>query len=154
MKKEKLDLSQWKNIKARINTTDHNLVQILTAAYGNGPDVRVEIKDVVLDTVTFSPDKDVSTLQPILYKRNNRWFLIVGSGAIDQAIGKKELILEAKLISTPALKACRIEVPQPAMPAALPVVTAPVRYTPPPRREWTDKPTRTTPGPNTRRDRP
>lgn len=155
MKKEKLDLSQWKNVKLLFKGNEHNFSQVIIGAAG-GPLIRVEIKDLANVAVSDVPNNDVlldphsadtSKLSPILYKHGGKFYLLAGQEALAKAKAKEEVILEGHLISTVAFKNCRIVKPEPAAPdeptAIRQAFAAPTRSYPP----------RTTTGTGNRRDR-
>lgn len=154
MKKDKLDLSEWKNVKLVFNKHEHNADRLIVAA-GGGPLVKVEIKDLVIDQTVITPFEPNNTLTPIFYKHANKWHLLIGKVALAKAIDKEYVVLEGRLLSTPALKTSRIVVPSPDAPVA--PSTRPAYNSAPPR--YGRGPTstnslRTQAGPNTRRDRP
>lgn len=89
----------------------HKAVQVYHAAR-SAPEVRVEIKDLLLDhPASPTTDADPTLLDQaslLIYKYNGRWLVLTGMETVRKAIESKDTIVTAALISTPSLKKCRI----------------------------------------------
>lgn len=161
MKKVKLDPTAWKGMKLIFNKKEHEFDRVLVAA-ANGPAITLGIADLVLDSAEILPEHNTTSLTPVFYQFDGKWHLLVGKVALQAALDKKETVLDGHRISTPALKACRIQVAVPeSAPIQAPQVTPSRSYPPrtnngprtyPPRDQSNSL--RTHLGPNTRRDRP
>jgi hypothetical protein len=89
----------------------HKATQVYHAARA-APEVRVEIKDLLIDhpdAPKFYPDAaPMDRLSLLIYKYNGRWLVLTGLDIVRKAIADGHSIVAGALISTPSLKKCRI----------------------------------------------
>lgn len=126
------DTVQWKNVVFHFNGHKHNLAQVL--AQGNaGPLIDVSVKDLDTDSVnrkvasvfegapSIQTDDLVLNGETIVYKINGKFYVLFGHVKAVRAFKQNDVAFKARLISSPAMKKCRIIEPQvevaPAAPA-------------------------------------
>lgn len=115
MSKTKQDLSQFAETKLIFNSHEHQLVLVMVAAKG-GPLIDVPVNEIVVDLE--SPDNLVSINPPseeidgfelAVYKYNGKFLILTGRHHVLNATRTKQTTVQARFVSSPALKKARDE---------------------------------------------
>lgn len=131
------EIEQLKKFSLEVNGHQHNLGLMLARA-GSCPLIDAELKDIDLETFfeTEPLNRGIGDMTVVLYKFNGKLLVLTGFTHVLEAVAANKLKIQARLITSVALKAARIVKDQPEVPAVVPF--NPPRFTSD--KPWENKP--------------
>ncbi len=95
----------------KFNGHDHK-VQSIRGKLSTAPIIKVKPADMVLDSPLFKAVFDVFTehanAEPVFYLHDKKYHVVFGQKTVEERLGKNVGELQGKLLSSIALKQCRI----------------------------------------------
>jgi hypothetical protein len=102
-------IAELKDAVIEVHGHTHNLALVMSRA-GSCPLIDVKLQDLDMDTLFQSSPVDigVDNLSPVVYKHSGKMLIIVGRNHVLKAQDKKHATIEARLLTSVALKSARI----------------------------------------------